>query len=163
MRFPCSLLAYADSFDSYAAAIADARRQGLVVCKYADPVEDEARDLTDEQAAMVMQSDIGLIYVDEPESAVRVERDHLRTVLACERGVGAIEGWTWTVDNNLHGFWLSSTVRDAQGWPVAVRRLVTAGWTHDGGVTRSDTAYDAIMRATQVPAPSTAVPRAEPT
>ncbi len=64
MNLPCSLPAYADSFDSYAAAIADARRRGLILCKYADPIDDAARDLTDEQAAMIMQWDIGLIYVD---------------------------------------------------------------------------------------------------
>lgn len=64
MNLPCSLNDYADSFDSYAAAIADARRKGLILCKYADPIDGEARDLTDEQAAMIMATDIGLIYVD---------------------------------------------------------------------------------------------------
>lgn len=162
MRFPCSLLAYADSFSSYAAAIADARRRGLILCKYADPIEGEARDLTDEQAAMVMQSDIGLIFVDDAESAVRAERDHLRNVLACERGAWAPEGWRWAVDSNLQGYWISAAVKDAQGWPAVVRRLTPTGWTHDG-VTRSDTAYAAIMRAAQIrPVLPTATLRAEP-
>lgn len=64
MTFPCSLNDYADSFDSYAAAIADARRRGLILCKYADPTEDERRDLTDEEAAEIAGEDIGLIFVD---------------------------------------------------------------------------------------------------
>jgi len=61
--FRVSLREYADPFDSYAAAIADARKRGRMVCKYADPVEGERLDITDEEAAEAMLADIGLVYI----------------------------------------------------------------------------------------------------
>lgn len=77
------------------------------------------------------------------------EREHLKRVLACERGEWAPEGWSWEVDDNFHGIWINRTLRDAQGWPLTVRRLVTSGWSHDGGKTRSNTAIEAIQLATE--------------
>ena len=38
---------------TYGAAIYDARKAGLILCKYADPTEGERRDLTDEEAAEI--------------------------------------------------------------------------------------------------------------
>lgn len=67
--FRVSLTEYADPFDSYAAAIADVRRRGRMLCKYADPTEGERLDLTDEEAADVMAVDIGLVYVAGRQNA----------------------------------------------------------------------------------------------
>ena len=67
--FRVSLREYADPFDSYAAAIADARKHGRMVCKYADPSEGERLDITDDEAADVMLADIGLLYISPRQNA----------------------------------------------------------------------------------------------
>lgn len=54
---------YAAPFDTYGAAITDARRRGFTLGKYADPTEGERVNLTDEEAADVALVDIGLVYV----------------------------------------------------------------------------------------------------
>ena len=64
MNFPASLTEYAANHETYGDAICDARKAGLVICKYADPTEGERRNLTDEEAADIAREDIGLVYVD---------------------------------------------------------------------------------------------------
>ena len=61
---PVSLATFAADHETYGAAIYDARKAGLILCKYADPTEGERRDLTDEEAADIAREDISLIYVD---------------------------------------------------------------------------------------------------
>ena len=58
------LVTYADCFDSYAAAIADARRKGHTIGYYASPVEPACDDATDEKIAEVGMDDISLIFVN---------------------------------------------------------------------------------------------------
>jgi hypothetical protein len=58
-----ALTDYADSFDSYAAAIEDARRKGHTVGHYASPIEPACDDATDEKIAEVGMDDISLIFV----------------------------------------------------------------------------------------------------
>lgn len=64
MTLPCSLSTFAADHETYGAAIYDARKAGLILCKYADSTEGERRNLTDEEAAEIAGEDIGLIYVD---------------------------------------------------------------------------------------------------
>lgn len=66
MSLPTSLTTFAANHETYGAAIYDARKAGLVLCKYADPTEGERRDLTDEDAADIAREDIGLIFIDRP-------------------------------------------------------------------------------------------------
>lgn len=61
-----ALTTYADSFDSYAAAIEDARRRGFTIGHYATPIEPACDDVTDEKAAEVGMDDISLLYVAVP-------------------------------------------------------------------------------------------------
>jgi len=63
-NLPVSLTTFAADHETYGAAIYDARKAGLILCKHADPTEGERRDLTDEDAADIAREDISLIYVD---------------------------------------------------------------------------------------------------
>lgn len=58
-----ALADYAASFETYGAAIYDARRKGYRLGKYADPTEGERIGLTDKEAADVAHEDIGLVFV----------------------------------------------------------------------------------------------------
>lgn len=61
---PASLSDFAANHETYGAAIYDARKAGLILCKHADPTEGALRDLTDEEVADIASEDISLIYVD---------------------------------------------------------------------------------------------------
>lgn len=64
MTLPCSLTSFAADHETYGAAIYDAMKAGLILCKYADPTEGERRNLTDEEAADIGREDISLLFVD---------------------------------------------------------------------------------------------------